>query len=95
MYNLCKPASATWKLFLQFLNHVLNWMFQFQDVISSKPGFALAEGKRLNLIRILSLRPKKGKKRLRRRFTYLDVKLSFKLVYYCVFFSCESNLINF
>ena len=26
------------------------------------------------------------KKRLHRRFTYLAIKLSFKLVYYCVFF---------
>ena len=28
-------------------------------------------------------------------FTYLEIKLSLKLVYYCVFFSCESNLIAF
>ena len=54
--DLYKLASATWKLFLQFLN-VLNWMFQCQDVISSKPGFALAEGNWSNLIRIHSLRP--------------------------------------
>ena len=26
-------------IFLQFLNHVLNWMFQCQDVTSSKPGW--------------------------------------------------------
>ena len=31
--------------FLLFLNHVLNWMFHCQDVIRSKPGFTLAEGK--------------------------------------------------
>ena len=30
---------------VQFSNHVLNWMFQCQYVISSKPGFVLAEGK--------------------------------------------------
>ena len=28
------------------------------------------------------------------RFIYLVIMLSFKLVYYCVFFSCESNLIS-
>ena len=40
-----KPVSATSKLFLQFLNHDLNWMLHCQEVISSKPGFALAERK--------------------------------------------------
>ena len=40
-----KPVSATSKLFLHFLNHDSNWMLQWQEVISSKPGFALAEGK--------------------------------------------------
>ena len=43
--ELIKPVSATWKLFLQFLNHVLNWMFQCQDVISSKIGiFCVGRG---------------------------------------------------
>ena len=34
-------------------------------------------------------------KSLHGRFTYLAIMLSFKLVYYCVYFSYESNLISF
>ena len=42
------PPYPAWTLFLQFLNHVLNWMFQCQDVIRSKSDFTLAEVKLLN-----------------------------------------------
>ena len=66
-------------------------MFQCQDVISSKPGFALIQGKWSNQT------PQSAaflEERLHCRFTYLAIMLSFKLVYYCVFFSCESNLIS-
>ena len=71
--ELIKPVSPTWKLFLQFLNHDVNWMFQCQDKISSKPGFALAEEKWSNVVRITVC--DFTEKRLHRRFTYLAMKL--------------------
>ena len=43
--ELNQTKSPTSKLFLQFLNHVLSWMFECQDVISTKPGFALTQWK--------------------------------------------------
>ena len=42
------------KIIFTFLTHVLNWMFLYQDVISSKPGLELTEGKWSNLIRVHS-----------------------------------------
>ena len=85
-----ETASATLKFFLQFLNHVLNWMLLCQE---GSPNQVLQWGEMVKS----NQSPQSAallKERLHLRFTYLEIKLSLKLVHYCVFFSCESNLIS-
>ena len=43
------------KIVFTVFKYVLDRLLQYQDVMNSKPGFALAEGKWSNLIRIHSL----------------------------------------
>ena len=43
--ELMQTSNFHFKIILRFLSHVLNSMFQCQDVIKSKPGFVLASGK--------------------------------------------------